>query len=98
MQTLGPLLKNGLPLIGNVLKPLPKSVLILFGLTAAASATETVIQKKIYGSETATLIISNEEMNDIMKIVKSFEELGLLLKGDSKRLKMKPKNKNEDFQ
>ena len=41
----------------------------------------TAIQKKIYGSETAILIISNEEMNDIMKIVKSLEELGLLLKG-----------------
>ena len=97
MQTLGPLLKNGLPLIGNVLKPLPKSVLILFGLTAAASATETVIQKKIYGSETATLIISNEEMNDIMKIVKSFEELGLLLKGDSETIKNEAKEQKRRF-
>ena len=71
---LGPLLKSGFPLIENVLKPLAKSVLIPLGLTAAASATDAGIHKKIFESGMTTLIISNEEMNDIMKIVKSLEE------------------------
>ena len=44
-KILGPLLKTGLPLIGNVLKPLAKSTLIPFGLTAAASATDAAIIK-----------------------------------------------------
>ena len=71
-RLLGPLLKTGLPLIGNVLKPLSKSVLIPLGLTAA-SATDTAIHKKMFGSGFTTLINSNEEINDIMKIVKSLE-------------------------
>ena len=62
-RRLGLLLKTGLPLIGNVFKPLAKSVLIPLGLTAAASATDAAIHKKIFGSDTTTLIISNEEMN-----------------------------------
>ena len=56
-------------LIGNVLKPLAKNVLIPLGLTVAALATDVVFHKKISGSGNTTLIISNEEMNDIMKIV-----------------------------
>ena len=57
----------------------------------------TAIQKKIYGSETAILIISNEEMNDIMKIVKSLEELGLLLKGVSETIKNEAKEQKRRF-
>ena len=57
----------------NVLKSLAKSVLIKLGLTAAAAAIDSAIQKKNFGSGTATLIISNEEMNDIMKIIQSRE-------------------------
>ena len=57
---LGPLLKTELPLIGNMLKPLSKSVLLPLGLTEAASATDATIQNKTYGSGTTTLIISNE--------------------------------------
>ena len=64
-RLLGPLLETGLPLIGNVLKPLAKSVLIPLGLTALASATELSIHKKMFGSSTSTLIISNEEINNI---------------------------------
>ena len=60
-------------LIGNVPKTLAKSVLILLGLTAAASTTNAAIQKKMFGSGVTTLIISSEEMNDIMKTVKSVE-------------------------
>ena len=57
----GSLMKVEIPLVKNVLAPL--------GITAAASAIYAGIQKEIHGSGTKTLIISNEEMNDIMKIV-----------------------------
>ena len=60
-------------LIGNVLKPLAKKVLILLRLIKAASATDAAVYQKMFGSGTTTLIISNEEMNDFMKIVKSLE-------------------------
>ena len=53
--------------------------------------------KKIHGSGTTTLIISNEEMNDIMKIVQALEDSNILQKGSLTQLKMKQKNKNEDF-
>ena len=62
----------------NVLKPFTKSILIPLGLTAAAAAaaaTDAAIHKKMFGSGNTTLIISNEEMNDKMKIVKSLEDL-----------------------
>ena len=61
--------------------PLAKSVLIPLGLTAGVSPTDAAIQKKIFGSGMTTLIISNEEMNDVMKIVKSLEDSGLFIKG-----------------
>ena len=66
-RLLGPLLKTGLPLIGNVLKPLAKSVLIPFGLTAAAPVTDLTIHEEILGLGTTTLSFSNEDLNDIMK-------------------------------
>ena len=69
-RLLGPLLKTRLPLIGNVLKSLAKSVLILLGL-AAASATDAASHKKIFGSDFTILIISNEEIHGVIKIVKS---------------------------
>ena len=53
----------------NLIKPLANSVLIPLGLFAAASAEDAGIHKKILGSRTATLIISNDEMEDIIKIV-----------------------------
>ena len=80
-RLLGPLLKTGLPLIKNVIKSLAKSVLISLGLTAAASAVDAGIHKKILGSGNTTLIISNDEIHDIIKIAKSLEDSGLLLKG-----------------
>ena len=83
-RLLGPLLKTGLPLIKNVIKSLFKSVLIPLGLNAAASAADAGIHKKILGSDhnnNTVLIISNDEINDIAKIVKSLEDFGLLLKG-----------------
>ena len=73
-------------MIKNVIKPLAKSVLIPLGLNAAASAADAGIHKKILGSGTTTLITSNDEMEDIMKIVKSLEDSGLLLKGVSEKI------------
>ena len=81
-RLLGPLLKTGLPLIKYVIKPLAKSSLIPLGLNAAASAADAGIHKKILGSGSmATLTISNKEMEDVIKIVKSLENSGLFLKG-----------------
>ena len=85
-RLLGPLLKTGLPLMENVVKPLAKSVLIPLGLTAAASTADTGIHKKILGSGTTTLIISNDEMEDIIKVVKSLEDSALFLKGVSETI------------
>ena len=76
-RLLGPLLKTDLLLIGNVLKPLPKSVITHLGLTAAASATDAAVHKKMFGSGMTTLVISNEEKYDIIKIW-FIEESGLL--------------------
>ena len=80
-RLLGPLLKAGLPLISNVIKPLAKSVLVPLGLTAAASVADPGIHKKILGSgNKTTLIISNDEIEGIIKVVKSLVDSGLLLK------------------
>ena len=84
-RLLGPLLKTGQLLMKNIIKPLAKRVSIPLGLTAAA-ATDARIHEKILGSGTATLIISNDEMEDIIKIVKSLEDSGLLLKGVSETI------------
>ena len=92
---LGLVLKIGLPLIGDVLRPLAKSVLIPLGLTVAASPTDSAIHKKMFGLGMSTLIISNEEMDDIMKIIKSLEESALLIKEVSETIKNKAKTKNK---
>ena len=80
-RLLGPLLKTGLPLIKNVIKALAESVLIPLGLTAAASAADAGIHKKLLGSRNTTLIVSSDEIEGIIKIVKSLENSGLLLEG-----------------
>ena len=79
----GPLMKVAMPLAKNVLAPL--------GLTAAMSAIDGSIKKKMLGSGTTTLIISNDEMNDIIKIVKSLEDSGIILKGVSETIKHEAK-------
>ena len=73
----GPLMKVAVPLAKNVLAQL--------GMSAAMSAIDGSIKKKMLGSGMTTLIISNDEMNDILKIVKSLENFGLLLKGVSEK-------------
>ena len=96
-RLLRPLLKTRLPLMGNVLKLLAKRVLIPLGLTAAASATYAAIHKNIFGSGFTTLIISKEEIEDIMRIVKSVEESGSLIKGVSETIKNEGKEQNGGF-
>ena len=93
-RLLGPLLKTGLPLMGNVLKPFAKRILIQLRLTAAASETGT---KKMFGSGFITLIISNEEIKNIMKIVISLEDSGLLRKSVGETIKMRQKTKRRTF-
>ena len=97
-RLLGPLLKTGLPLMKNVTKPLAKSVLIPLGLTTAALAADAGIHKKILGSgNTTTLIISNDEMEDIIEIVKSLEDSGLLLKVASETIQNEAKEQTGFF-
>ena len=76
VRLLARLLKSGLPLLKSVIKPLG-----ILGLTAAASATDAAINKKILGSGTTTLIVSNDEIKDILKIIKPLKDSGVLLKG-----------------
>ena len=80
----------------SVLNSLAKSVLLPLGVSAGTLAADAVIQKKIY--ELGTLIFTiNEEMEDIIKILKSLEESGLLIKGVNETIKNKTKNKKLDF-
>ena len=60
--------------------PLAKSVLVPLGLEAAASARDEGIQKEFFGSVTTIFLFSDEGLNGIMKIIKSLEESGLLIK------------------
>ena len=84
-----PLMKAAIPVAKNVLAPLR--------ITAAASAIDAGIQKKIHGSGTTTLIISNEEMNDIMKIVQALEDSNILLKGVTKTIENETKEQKGGF-
>ena len=96
-KLLGPLLYTGLPIITNVLEPLAKSILIPLGLTTAASATDAANHKKRFVSSFIILIISNEEMEDIMKIVKPLEDSGLLIKVVHETIKNEPKEQKGRF-
>ena len=98
-RLLGPLIKTGLPLIKSVMKPLAKSVLIPLGLTAAVSAADAGIHKKILrsGPNNTILIISNDEMDDILKIVKSLKNSEVLLKGVSEAIQNEAKEQRGGF-
>ena len=81
----------------NVLRLLAKNVLLPFKLTAGMLLTDTAIQKKIFGSGMTALIISNEEMKHIIKIVKSLEESGLLIKRVSEMIEKEVKEQKVIF-
>ena len=90
---LAPLLKSGFPLLKSVIKPLG-----MLGLTAAASATDAAINKKILGSANhTTLIISNDDMQDLLKIVKSLGDSGILLDGITETVKNDVKEQKGGF-
>ena len=96
-------------MIKNVIKPLAKSVLIPLGLTAAASAADAGIHKKVLGpghnrpsssashNNTTTLIISNNEIEDIIKIVESLKDSGLLLEGVTETVQNKVKKQKRSI-
>ena len=86
-RLLEPLLKLELPFMKNVIKPLSKSVLIPLGLTLGCWNTQTMLQML-----KTMLIISDDEMEGIIKLVQSLEDSGLLLKVVSEL-----KNKKENF-
>ena len=85
----GPLMKVAIPSAKNVLAPL--------GITAAASAVDAGIQKTIHGSGNTTFIVSNEEMNDIIKIIQALENSNILLKGVTKTIKNETKEQKGGF-
>ena len=108
-RLLGPLRKTGLPSMKNLIKSLDKRILIPSGLTAAALAlavADTGIHKKILGSDRPSssashnnriLIISNDEIKDIIKIVKSLEDSSLLQQGNSKTIQNEAKKQRGGF-
>ena len=96
-RVLGSLLKIELALMKNVIKKFAKSVLIPIGLTSAASVADAGIHKKILGSGNTTLMLSNDEMEGIIKIVKSHEISSLLLKRVSETIQNEAKEQKEGF-
>ena len=84
-----PLIKVAIPLAKNILCPL--------GITAAASANDAGVPKTMHGSGTSTLIISNEKMNDIMKIIQALEDSDILLKEVTKAIKNETKEQKGGF-
>ena len=96
-ELLGPLPKTRLPLIKSIITPLAKSVLIPLGLTAAASAADAGIHKKILGSGNTILVISNKEIEYLIKIVKSLDDSGLLLKGVTESVQNEVKEQKGGF-
>ena len=85
----GPLMKVANPIAKNILAPL--------ATTAAASAIDVEIQKKMHVSGTTTLIISNKEMNGIMQIVQALEHSNVLLKGVTKAIENETKEQKGGF-
>ena len=85
----GPLIKVAMPLAKNVLAPL--------GLSAVMSAIGGSIKKNMLGSGATTLIISNNEMNDTLKIVKSLEDSGVSLNGASETIQNEDKEQRGGF-
>ena len=86
----------------KVAMPLAKNVLVPLGLTAAMSAIDGSIQKKIHNSSAfqgagVKLIIEQEDMNDIIKIIEALENSGILLKGVTKTIENETKEQRGEF-
>ena len=93
LRFLAPLLKSGLPFLKSVIRSLS-----ILGLTVASSATDAAINKKKLGSGChTTLIISNDDMQDLLKIVKSLEDSGMLLDGSTETVKNEVKDQKSGF-
>ena len=89
LRFLAPLLKSGLPLLKSVIQPLG-----MLGLTAVASA----INKKILGSANhTTQIISNDDLNDLLEVIKSLEKNSILLDGITETVKNEVKEQKGGF-
>ena len=69
----------------------------MLGLTAAASATDAAINKKVLGSGTTILVSSNDEMKSVLRIVKSLEDSGILLKGVGETIQNEAKEQRGGF-
>ena len=98
---LGRLLMNFLPKLIKPAISIGKNILAPLGLSAAMSATDAAIQKKMCGSgdmeKFTTLIVSNNDLNDLIKIITALEEHDILLEGTNKTIKNDIKKKKEDF-
>ena len=82
-----------MPLLKSVIKPF-----FVLGLTAAASATDAAINKKLLGSGNHTrLLISNDDIQDLLKIVKLLEDSGILLDGITETVKNEVKEQKCSF-
>ena len=84
---LGSILARFLPKLIKTAISLGKTILAPLGLSAAMSATDAAIQKKMYGSGTSTVIYSNKDLDDMTKTVKALEDSDVLMKGVTKTLK-----------
>ena len=80
----------------KVALPLAKNILAPLGLTAAMSAIDGSIQKKIHGSG-VKLIIEQEDMNDIMKIIETLKNSDILLKRVTKAIENETKEQRGGF-
>ena len=94
---LGSLLSKLAGLLMKVAVHLAKNILGLLRITAAALAIDAGIKKKIHGSGNTALIISNEEMNDVIKIVQALEDSDILLKRVTKTIINETKEQKEGF-
>ena len=92
-----PLMSVNLLLMKKIFTSLAKNILAPLELTAAVSGTDRAVEKNNFGSGMTTSIIPNKEMEDIMKIVKSLEESGLLTKGVSGAIKKEAKKQRRGF-
>ena len=93
LRFLAPSLKSGLPLLKRVIKPLG-----MLGFTAVALATDAARNKKVLGSGNhTTLIISNDDLNNLLQVTKSLENSGILLDAITESVKKEVKEKKDGF-